>query len=294
MKKLLGVCLLLFPMLLIGCTSTGENKSSEIPLTPQNEVSTDTVVQRVVDTGSEVPKYNQKEYDTSAIETNTPEVSSPTEADEDPANTDSQDQSGNQNSGNNGNSNGNNGSGNGTGSNDGEYSDYIFVGDSRFVGMEEALNGYVDEDVTFIAEGSQGLEYLKTVAPDLYELEGKTIIFNLGVNDLSNSQEYVLFYNSLPQSFLAKNIVCVMTVNPVDQQLEAENGYDVKNTDIANFNSILISGVRKDLIYIIDTNSYLMLEGYETFDGLHYTTDTSRKIFDYAIYCCEHNDFFDR
>ena len=46
------------------------------------------------------------------------------------------------------------------------YEDYIFVGDSRFVGMKDAIKDSVDTDVRFVAEVGQGLGWLKKVTPE--------------------------------------------------------------------------------------------------------------------------------
>ncbi|MBR2548543.1 MAG: SGNH/GDSL hydrolase family protein [Clostridiales bacterium] len=174
------------------------------------------------------------------------------------------------------------------------YEDYIFVGDSRFVGMKDALNGYVDADVRFVAEVGQGLGWLKKVAPDLYNESGKTIIFNLGVNDLYNVSGYVDFYNNLPQDFVENNTLVIMTVNPVDEQREADFGYSVKNSEIESFNNTMRSDLDSLYFNMIDSYTYVQSSSFKTTDGLHYTNDTYRLIFDYAVECCQKQVFMKR
>ena len=174
------------------------------------------------------------------------------------------------------------------------YEDYIFVGDSRFVGMKDALNGYVDADVRFVAEVGQGLGWLKKVAPDLYNESGKTIIFNLGVNDLYNVSGYVDFYNNLPQDFVENNTLVIMTVNPVDEQREADFGYSVKNSEIESFNNTMRSDLDSLYFNMIDSYTYVQSSSFKTTDGLHYTNDTYRLIFDYAVECCQKQGFMKR
>ena len=174
------------------------------------------------------------------------------------------------------------------------YDDYIFVGDSRFVGMKDAIEGYTDADVEFVAEVGQGLSWLKKTAPGLYGETGKTIIFNLGVNDLYNISGYVDFYNSMPQDFIENNTLVIMTVNPVDEQREADFGYTVTNAEIESFNNTLKSDVDSLYFKMIDSYTYVKLSAFKTTDGLHYNNETYRLIFDYAIECCGNQGFMKR
>lgn len=175
-----------------------------------------------------------------------------------------------------------------------EYSDFIFVGDSRFVGMKNAIKGRINSDAEFVAKISEGLAWLKKVAPDLYKNTGKTIVFNFGVNDLHNASKYVEFYNSMPRDFMENNTLVFMTVNPVDETKEAEFGFKVKNKDIEKFNNTMKEGLDEQYFNIIDTNTYVQQNGYMTTDGLHYYNDTYRLIFKYAVKCCEEKDFVRR
>ncbi len=175
-----------------------------------------------------------------------------------------------------------------------KYDDYIFVGDSRFVGMKEAVDGSSDADVKFVAEVGQGLAWLKRTAPSLYGESGKTIIFNLGVNDLYNVSGYIDFYNGMPQDFIENNTLVIMTVNPVDEEKGGEFGYSVTNSEIEDFNKTLISGLDNLYFKVIDSYTYLKMSAFKTVDGIHYNNDTYRLIFDYAIECCGNQGFMKR
>ena len=174
------------------------------------------------------------------------------------------------------------------------YEDYIFVGDSRFVGMKEATAGKTDTDIRYVAEVGQGLAWLKKVAPDLYGESGKTIIFNLGVNDLYNISGYIDFYNGMPQEFIENNTLVIMTVNPVDEQKEADYGYAVTNAEIEQFNSKMKTGVDSLYFKMIDSYTYVTMSAYKTVDGIHYTNDTYGLIFDYAVECCSNRNYMKR
>ena len=175
-----------------------------------------------------------------------------------------------------------------------DVSSFVFVGDSRFVGMKNAIKGRVDGDVEFVAKVGEGLAWFKKIAPDLYKKKGKIIVFNFGVNDLHNASKYVDFYNSMPKDFMENNTLVFMTVNPVNEAKEAEHGFKVKNTDIEKFNSKMKAGLDKGHFQIIDSNTYMQLNNYQTTDGLHYFNDTYRMIFEFAVKSCTNKEYLKR
>ena len=175
-----------------------------------------------------------------------------------------------------------------------DLSKYVFVGDSRFVGIQNSLKGFIDQDVEIVAKIGEGLKWFKTVAPDLYKMKGKTIIFNFGVNDLYNADKYIEFYNSMPEEFMKNNTLVFMSVNPVDEVQEAEHGFNVKNSDIEKFNDKMKNGLNKQYFHIIDTNTYLQRNGFMMTDGLHYYNNVNRQIFEYTVKCCENGEFVSR
>ena len=157
------------------------------------------------------------------------------------------------------------------------YSNYIFVGDDRFVEMS---NFAQEGDIFLSASGagwqflSDNLETIKSQADD-----NSVIIINLGLNDMGlGATNYALTINELAASQNAK--VAYVLVNPVDEIVEATNGMGVKNSDIEHFNQSMESLLSND-VQVIDTNDYLWMVGLETVDGIHYTGEVSQMIYAY-------------
>lgn len=149
--------------------------------------------------------------------------------------------------------------------------DLIFVGDSRTVGMQTII----DDDATVIAEVGKGYNWLVNTADSKLRdsiTDHSILVFNLGVNDLADAQKYEEYLSSLSADFPDLQIY-VVSVNPV------ENYPTVSNEEIEMFNSVL-STAGTDYI---DTYSQLLSKGFSTQDGLHYTDDTYRVIYDQII-----------
>ncbi len=158
---------------------------------------------------------------------------------------------------------------------------YVFVGDSRYVGM----SAYKEDEDTFIAKNNMGYAYLEEQMDVIKEScdEYTALIIGLGVNDLKYSKEkYIDTINEMAQEMDCR--IFYMLVNPVDEEKEAERGYTVENSVIDDFNSDMQEELSSD-VNIIDTNSYLKEEGYVTVDGLHYDSDTYKLIYDYIKEC---------
>lgn len=155
---------------------------------------------------------------------------------------------------------------------------YIFVGDSRYEGMEEFATV---EDVVICRSG-EGCQFLIDNLDEIrYHVVDKdsAIIIGLGVNDYKyNKEKYIETINALNQEGLCN--IYYMLVNPVDENLIQYNGYNITNEEIDEFNSYMKSNLNLE-INIIDTNSFLKNYGYVTEDGLHYDRDTYENIFWY-------------
>ena len=169
-------------------------------------------------------------------------------------------------------------------------SDIIFVGDSRFVLMSEACEGM---EGSYVCKYGMGLVWLQTKLPTLYNEKGKKIVINMGVNDLGNIERYLEFYNTLPDDFVADNKVIIMTVNPVDEAVGKKFGIYTTNASINVFNERMKKGLRNDM-YILDSNSYMTRSGFEAYDGLHYSENTSRALHRWAVNECKLNRFIQR
>ncbi len=153
-----------------------------------------------------------------------------------------------------------------------EDCNFLFVGDSRTVGMMQTID---NDKVGYICEVGKGYKWLKDTADEYIQDNTKkdmTIVFNLGVNDIYNEDKYVDLYNEYVFELEEKGCnVYFETVNPVGSKSK-----NVTNEQIDEFNKKMKEELNCP---VIDTNSQLVKNGYETVDGLHYTKDTTKEIY---------------
>lgn len=157
------------------------------------------------------------------------------------------------------------------------YSSFVLVGDSRFVGQESS--GFKNSKTTYIASVGKGLTYMKSNEEAMKKKDSKNTayVINMGVNDLYNANSYVEYINKIAKNY--KGDIYYLSVNPVEESKAANNGYSIKNSDIEKFNSILKSGL-KNVTYL-DSYNYLKNNGFSTTDGIHYDKKTYQKIYSY-------------
>lgn len=142
-----------------------------------------------------------------------------------------------------------------------DFSNFVFVGDSRTVGMGQVLN------LDTIAEIGVGYSFLAAHREEILEYEGKNIVFNLGVNDLAHIDDYIEFFQRLPEEFCFDNNIYVVSVNPTSGSYSSMNG------DIDYFN-VQLSDSLPSTCKWIDTCSFLREAGFGSPDGLHYDQQT--------------------
>ena len=149
---------------------------------------------------------------------------------------------------------------------------YIFVGDSRFVNMNDVCEISKRDNLFMVAKVGEGYSWFsetalsqikRIVSSGLYS-KWKLIIC-LGINDLGSLEKYLKKYEALKADY----DITLVSVNPVN------NYGTLSNEQIKKFNSSL---EELGLPYI-DTFSMLMTTGYSTTDGLHYSGDTTKKIY---------------
>ncbi|MDO5422630.1 MAG: SGNH/GDSL hydrolase family protein [Eubacteriales bacterium] len=156
----------------------------------------------------------------------------------------------------------------------------LFLGDSRTAGMRNALAELgVSDPCSYLAKDGEGCYWLRNTAlPELtarLDQEPDTIVItNLGVNDLTECASYLSLYHDLLERYPTTPFY-IMSVNPASDDCSM-----VANADIESFNQTMQDEF-PDLYF--DCYHYLMDNGYETVDGLHYTQETYAKIYDYAI-----------
>lgn len=162
---------------------------------------------------------------------------------------------------------------------------YIFVGDSRTVGMEMAVS---TKDAMFIGKVSMGYDWLKSTASVtlqnyLKSMPKVKVIWAFGVNDMDNVSKYISYYKKLQKQYPDTEFY-MMSVNPVDEARASAYGYStsyVNNTRIKAFNKKL----KKEF-----GSSYLDLYTYlskgnrlATADGIHYSSNTYNIIYNRVV-----------
>lgn len=156
---------------------------------------------------------------------------------------------------------------------------YIFIGDSRMVGMQSSI---APSDTLYIAKNGQGYAWLKSTAGVQlrYYLKANPdvkVVLALGVNDLGNVNSYISYYKKLIKEF-PKTKFYVLSVNPVNEKIEAKRGYRVKNSAIVSFNKKMYVAFRSKFV---NTYTQMKKDGFGTKDGLHYLAEDYQKL--YAI-----------
>lgn len=154
---------------------------------------------------------------------------------------------------------------------------FIFVGDSRTVGMGDAETdagdtcryiGAVGEGYSWFADtGLALMEEAMDACPDA------PVILNLGVNDLDRIDQYLELYRTFKDSYPNRDFY-YLSVNPVTEQ-----SAHVTNMEIAGFNTRLREEFPDQYL---DSNTYLRVQEFESADGVHYSDDTYRMIHDYV------------
>ena len=176
-------------------------------------------------------------------------------------------------SGNNNNNNSNNTSSNSN--NSVTTKNAIMIGDSRCVQMKSHVGAGSD---TWSCKGSMGLNWMKNTGVPNVESKignGTKIVIMMGVNDLYQPEAYISYINQKASTWASKGAkTYFVSVNPVD------GSYSNLTSKIVSFNNKLKNGLNSNVRYI-DTYNYLVSSGFNTSDGLHYKSDTSRKIYNY-------------
>ena len=156
--------------------------------------------------------------------------------------------------------------------------DIIFFGDSRVVGMAQNTGGY--HYVGKVSMGyswmcGEGLELLKGKMEEYPEAD---VVFGFGVNDLDNIGAYIGFYRQMIDAYPDRRL-WLLSVNPVNEQIERAHGYTVTNASICAFNEQLKAALPERYL---DCYSYLMEYGFNTADGVHYDSTTCFAIQDFT------------
>ena len=187
-----------------------------------------------------------------------------------------------------------------------KYNKVIFVGDSRTVRMNQTLRTQNCAanltGVDFVASSSQGLSWFKSSGYQTLLNKAKAagadascpvaIVFNLGINDLENISEYIDFLQQIAPELEGLNCrLFYMSLNPINSAMIDKKGLvHREEADVREFNRRIKSELNGSYVYI-DIYSWLLQTGYSTDsgmygqntgvdDGLHYTVNTYKRIFD--------------
>lgn len=143
---------------------------------------------------------------------------------------------------------------------------YIFIGDSRTVGMQMTVGG---EEDCWSCKTSMGYDWMVSEGIPAVEGEigdGVAVFVLLGVNDLGNAAAYAEYVNQKAADWAeAGASTYFVSVGPVGSTT-------VTNQQIEDFNSVISSNA--DEYRYLDLYSSMQKDGFSTSDGLHYTSDT--------------------
>lgn len=172
----------------------------------------------------------------------------------------------------------------------GSDSSYIFIGDSRTVGM----NIYVDKNkYIWSAKSGAGLTWMKKTGVPAIEgdiEDGSSIVILMGVNDvfhLSQTDEYADYLNEKAEKWVKKGAnVYFVSVNPITTSSVA--GGEITNAKIEKWNDSLKKKLSDNVTYI---DTYSQLKGkLHAGDGLHYYADDCQKLYDTILSSIEEGD----
>lgn len=176
-------------------------------------------------------------------------------------------------------------------------SHYILVGDSRTVGLYQAIGESTNGDEVlgldkdgnyYIAKVGEGYKYMSgkadVIKDSIKEIDDVVVVINMGTNDAgggeSSGEKYATWVNEQAEEWKkagAKAVYFVST-NPVDTSKYSKNsGYTLTNENIEAFNEGVKSNLSDSIAYI-DTYSALK-DKVVSNDGIHYDADTYKEIY---------------
>lgn len=162
----------------------------------------------------------------------------------------------------------------------------IFIGDSRIVGMCNAVYGttfgnnlveYTRGNETYIAKVGAGFSYFDAFI-DLakkYVTDNTNIIIALGINDYVSGQEYAEAINNIDIGN-----VYFMSINPIDDALASKYDYNVSTSFIETKNEEIKNNL-EDVEYL-DCYSEIK-DSFLTSDGIHYLNSTYEEIYELVM-----------
>ena len=154
----------------------------------------------------------------------------------------------------------------------------IFLGDSRTVGMGSAEKQTGDSCV-YIGESGEGYDWLIEFGIDQLDQAIRAwptapVVINFGVNDCDAVYSYIEVYRELEKGYPDTSFY-YLSVNPVTKESP-----HVPLMDVLRFNDKLRKAFPEQYI---DSCSWMLQEGYEDVDGVHYSERQYCLIHDFAV-----------
>jgi hypothetical protein len=152
----------------------------------------------------------------------------------------------------------------------------IWVGDSRTVGMSEA----VADECVYIAASGEGYDWFcadgeAQMRDAIAEYPDAPVVFNLGVNDYDNLDFYMEKYRALTEE-LPDTGFYFLSVNPIDPAV-CKN---ITNEEISDFNRNLKENFPDTYL---DSYTWMLINELSPFDGVHYTKEAYQMLHDYVM-----------
>ena len=168
----------------------------------------------------------------------------------------------------------------------------IFVGDSRTLGMRDALrrSSRKDDDV-FVGRVGEGVHWfieegMDEMSDAIEENPDLPVVLNLGVNDPLEIDDYIVTYWDCIREHPDTDFY-IMSVNPIDEEflLESETAVEEVLDTINNLNIAKLNIALKEEFAsrYLDCAAWLKENGFDTVDGLHFSTSTYLKVHDFAV-----------
>lgn len=147
----------------------------------------------------------------------------------------------------------------------------IFIGDSRTVDMMNTCAGGSEIWICQVGTGYKWMVNTAFAQADKYINEGTAVVIALGVNDVHNQNNYISAINAKAEEWASKGAhLFFVSVGPV------EHDPYVNNQGIVNFNRALYGNLNTSYI---DIYNELVINGFKTTDGIHYDTNTTKRIY---------------
>lgn len=158
---------------------------------------------------------------------------------------------------------------------------FLFVGDSRTLGLQKALKANSPDDkCRFVAAEGEGFDWfskegIEAMDKELKKAPSSIVVLNLGVNDPGSADSYISSYQQVMQNYPEADFY-VMSVNPVSDTCQL-----ISNQVIDEFNQKLKAAFPDQYL---DLYNFLLSGGLNTTeDGLHYMDSTYLSIHYYLV-----------